>query len=195
MMPLSMENKIIIIKDNIMLPAIKYKNRILEEFYLDRDDITIRRKKDGYHNRFKKHDIIIPFMYKGAKGYDYKGVHIPRTRSTISLPWLLTILRGITFDSNQTIDHKDGNTHNNSRSNIRIVSQEINTKNRKKRSDNTSGYTGLHYSNQAKRYIVRKSIKGKRLYKSSKTLDGALIYLKEFEKLALQDGYSSRHGK
>ena len=177
-----------------MLPAKKYKEIILEEFYLDKDDMTIKRKKDGYYGRFKKHDVVVPFTFVGNKGYDYKGIHIPKTRSTISLPWLLTILRGTPFNDGQVIDHRDGDTQNNVRSNIRIVSQNVNSKNRKKHCNNTSGYTGIHWNNQAKLYMIRRAIKGKRLYRSSKTLAGALIHLEELKELGLKDGYSDRHG-
>ena len=178
-----------------MLTALKYKEILLKEFYLDTDDTTIRRKNDGYHGRFKKHDKVIPFILKGNKEMDYKGIHIPRTRTSVSLPWLLTVLRGIPFKAKQVIDHIDGDFTNNARSNIRVVSQQINAKNRKKHSNNTSGYTGINWNEKAKLYYVRRSINGKRTYKSSKTLEEAVIILDDLKKLGLKDGYSERHGE
>jgi len=178
-----------------MLTALKYKDKLLEEFYLDSDDITIRRKKDGYYNRFKEHSVVKPFILKGEKGHDYKGIHIPKTRATISLPWLLTILRGIPFTDKQVVDHLDGDITNNSRSNIRVTTQKSNSKNRKKHSNNTSGYTGISWNDKAKLYYVRRTINGKRMYKSSKTLEEAIIHLDELTQLGLIDGYTARHGK
>ena len=178
-----------------MLTALKYKDVIKENFYLDKDDITVRRKKDGYHGRYKKHDIVEPYTLKGNNGYDYKGVHIPRTRTSISFPWLLTILRGIDFKDGDVIDHVDGDISNNKRDNLRLVSQRINSHNRKKNKNNTSGYTGIHYNKKARLYMVRRAIHGKRVYKSSKTIDGAIKLLNELTELGKMDGYTDRHGK
>ncbi len=178
-----------------MLTALKYKDVLLKEFYLDVDDITIRRNTDGYHGRYKKHDVVKPYVFTGNNGYDYKGVHIPRTRTSISLPWLLTVLRKVPFTDKQVLDHLDGDITNNCRENIRVTTQCINSKNQKLSRNNTSGYTGISYNKQAKLYTVRRTIQGKRLYRSSKTLDGAIEHLKELTALGLQDGYSERHGK
>ena len=178
-----------------MLTSLKYKDLLLEEFYLDTDDVTIRRNKDGYYNRFKKHDVVTPYTLKGNKGMDYKGIHIPRTRTTISLPWLLTILRDIPFKDKQVIDHIDGDFTNNTRSNIRVVSQKINSKNRKKHSNNTSGYTGITWNKKANLYYIRRTVKGKRIYQSSKTLEEAVIILDSLKELGLKDDYSERHGE
>ena len=178
-----------------MLTALKYKERILEEFYLSDDDITIHRNKNGYRGRFSKHDIVKPFIFKGANGMDYKGIHIPLTRTSISLPWLLVILREIPFKDNQVIDHLDGNITNNSRKNLRVVTQWVNAKNQKKRKNSTSGYTGINYNKQAKLYTIRQTIKGKRVYRSSKTLENAINHLNELRELGLKDGYTQRHGK
>ena len=52
------------------------------------------------------------------------------------------------------IDHIDGDTWNNSLSNLRVVTSKINSQNQKKRSTNTSGVTGVRWYTQG----------GKRLY-------------------------------
>ncbi len=179
-----------------MIAALKYKNNILEEFYLDEDDITIKRKKDDtVKGKFKKDDIVIPYSLIGNTGYNYKGIHIPGKRTSISLPWILTVLRGIEFQEKNVIDHIDGNITNNNRINLRITTQEMNCKNRSKRCDNTTGYTGLSYHKPTNRYVVRRTIEGKRLWRSHKTFEGALEIWKEVEKLGLKDGYTKRHGR
>lgn len=43
------------------------------------------------------------------------------------------------------VDHKDGNALNNHKDNLRLVLIEINSKNATKRSDNTSGITGVGF--------------------------------------------------
>ena len=179
-----------------MLAALKYKNIILEEFYLDEDDITIKRKKnDTVKGKFKKNEIVIPYQLIGDKGNDYKGIHIPGCKTTISLPWILLVLRRIEFENENVIDHLDGDITNNSRKNLRVTTQEMNCKNRAKRSDNTTGYTGLTFHKPTGRWVVRRTIKRKRIWKSHKTFEGALKIWKEIEKLGLQDGYTERHGK
>jgi len=178
-----------------MLTAIKYKKEILENFYLDEDDITIRRKRDDdVKGKFKKHDIVKPYSYKNHAGMDYKGVHIPGTRRTISLPWLYAVLRDMPIKDGSVIDHLDGDISNNSRENLRIVDQATNCKNRAKPKNNTSGYTGLSFHKPSGRWVARKAINGKRVWRSSKNFDEALKMLKELEYESLQCGYTKRHG-
>ncbi len=182
--------------ESIMLAALKYKNTILEEFYLDEDDITIKRKKDdAVKGKFKKDEIVKPYQLTGNNGYDYRGIWIPGKNTTISLPWILLVLRGINFKDGNVIDHKDGDITNNHKSNLRVTTQEINCKNRKMRYDNTSGYTGLSFHKPTGRWAVRRTIKGKRIWKSHLTKEGAIEIWKEVEKLGLKDGYTKRHGK
>jgi len=176
-----------------MLTVNKYKDVLLEEFYLDSDDITVKRKKDGWRQKFKKHDVV-----EGYKlcSYGYKGVHIPRTRTTVPLAHLLTLLRGIDIPDNCVIDHIDGDDLNNSRSNIRLVSQKLNSRNQRMKSNNTSGYTGISWNKAGNCYIVRKYLRGIRLYGgSAKTLDEAIVIYNNMNAEAITEGYTTRHGK
>ena len=178
-----------------MLTALKYKSKILEYFYLDTDDITIRRRCDDVaKGKFKMFDVVIPYALKGNKGFDYKGIWVPGVGVTISLPWVLTVLRGIEFTDGMVIDHKDGNINNNSRSNLRVITQQENCKNKKKRSDNTTGYTGISYNSSTGLYLVRRTINGKRINRSHKTLEGAIQLMEVLKQESLQDGYTERHG-
>jgi hypothetical protein len=104
----------------------KHKDAILEWFYLDEDDMTVRRAKNGYRGRYAKHDIVVPYR---LCSHGYGGVHVPKTRTTVPYHHLLTILRGIAIPYNTVTDHKDGDSDNNDRSNIRVVTQGINCKN------------------------------------------------------------------
>ena len=177
-----------------MLKALKYKEKILEEFYLDEDDNTIRRNKDGYHGRFKEHDIVKPYLFKGGNGTGYLGIHIPRTRETMAAHWVLTVLRGIHFEEGSVIDHKDGNPQNNTRTNLRVTTQSINSRNRVLRKDNKTGYPGINFNAASSLYIVRKQVNGSRRYSSAKTLPEAILRLREFEAEAerLNEGYIHR---
>ena len=169
-----------------MLPVNRFKKILLEQFYLDKDDITVRRKVDGYYGRFKKDDKVI--FYKCLKRDGYLGVHIPGTRSTIHASHLLTLLRGFDIPEGSVVDHVDGNPRNNSRENLRVVTQAVNSRNQQKRSNNTSGITGVSWNESGNCWIVRKTLKGVRQYLGkANTLDEA--------RKILQDGYTERHGK
>lgn len=176
-----------------MLAVNKYKEILLEEFYLSSDDMTIRRNKNGYYGRFKKHDVVIPF--KLCK-YGYGGIHIPRTRTTVAYHQLLTLLRGIDIPDGSVIDHINGDINDNRRENLRVTVQAINCKNSKKSKNNTSGHTGISWNKAANRYIVRKYLKGKRQYGgSAPTLEEALVIMDNLNIKAYQEGYTERHGK
>lgn len=179
-----------------MLAALKYKSKIEEVFYLDSDDITVRRRCDDLvKGKFKMFEPVIPYTLKGNNGNDYKGIWLPGEGTTISLPWVLTVLRGIEFEDNMVIDHINGDITNNCRSNLRVITQHENCKNQKMRKNNTTGYTGVSYHKPSGRYLARATINGKRINRSHETLEGAIEIKKELEKEALLDGYTKRHGK
>ncbi len=180
-----------------MLAALKYRQNILDNFYLE-DDIIIRRKKnDSRNGRFKKHDYVKSYTLRGDKGNDYRGIHVPGSISgtSISLPWILTVLREIDFEDNNVLDHIDGDISNNDRTNLRVITQQMNCRNRTMHSNNTSGYTGISWHKNSKQYQVRRTIKGKRVMKCHKTLDGAILILNEFKKFNKEEGYTDRHGE
>lgn len=176
-----------------MLTVNKYREVLLNEFYLDSDDLTIRRKQDGWRGKYKKHDEVK--FFKLCK-HGYGGVHIPRTRATVSQTHLLTMLRGIDVPDGCVIDHIDGNSDNNARSNLRVTTQDMNCRNSKKKRNNTSGHSGISWNERAGCYITRKWLNGRRVYGgSSPTLEGALELMQALNTKALECGYTDRHGK
>ena len=172
-----------------MLLINQYKDILLEEFYLDNQDI-IRRKKDGYRNRFKAGDKATLFKMNSQ---GYLAIHIPKTRSSLPASHLFCLLRGIDIPEGMCTDHKDGNVLNNFEDNIRIITQGINNKNRAKRSDNTSGITGIRWSDYHKHFVIRRTVNGKRLSRNRKTLAKAILVLDELK--LLDSEYTERHGK
>jgi len=171
----------------------KHKDTLLEWFYLDKDGNTVRRAKNGYRRRYKKDDIV-----KGYKlcSHGYLGVHIPLTRTTISYHHLVTFLRGIEIPEDKVVDHYNGNSCDNSVSNIRIVTQQINCRNSRKRSDNTSGITGISWNKVSNSFTVRKQLDGKRVYLGMRnTLSEAVTLLNSYRQVIENNGYTTRHGK
>jgi hypothetical protein len=167
----------------------KYKDILLAEFYLDENQ-EVRRSKDGYLNRFKKGDLAK--FYKGTGGY--LNIQIPQgIRRTVKKHELIWILNGKSIPPGYEIDHKDGDKTNNDISNLRLVDRKLNNRNRKKRSDNTSGVTGIRWSEYHKHYVIRRTVGDKRLSRSRKTFDEALKVLEELKQM--DTSYTERHGK
>jgi len=79
---------------------------------------------------------------------------------------------------------------------MRVTTQQMNCKNKRKRNDNKTGITGIHKAKDCKSYIVRKQINGKRVYLGSRsTLEEAKALLESYEDTIRADGYTERHGK
>ena len=90
------------------------------------------------------------------------------------------------------VDHIDGNSLNNTRSNLRICLQRDNAKNVSTQSNNTSGYKGVHWRRDRKTWKVEICANGKRVYIGSfhdlqsavlAYNDAALKYHGEFARL------------
>lgn len=158
---------------------------------MNENDGTVRRAKDGYHDRYKKDDVVKPYK---LCSHGYQGVYVPTTRTTVLYHHLIAILKGIDIPDNAVIDHINGNTNDNSISNMRVVTQQINCKNKRKRKDNTSGITGIHKNGNS--FTVRKQINGIRIYLGSRcTLEEAIELLQSYDDVIKSDGYTERHGK
>ncbi|PPU32109.1 hypothetical protein XspCFBP7912_13110 [Xanthomonas sp. CFBP 7912] len=61
------------------------------------------------------------------------------------------------------IDHRDGNRSNNAACNLREVTCSGNCQNRKMRSDNRSGYTGVSWHSQAQKWWAQITHNGKKM--------------------------------
>ena len=165
-----------------------YKDIIKEYFYLDSAE-QLRRSCDGYQMRYRKGDLVVPFINRQG----YPMVQIPKIRTSIMVSHVHAILLDMDVPVGCEIDHKDGDVTNNHSTNLRVVTKRVNACNRKKRADNTSGITGIRWSDYHKHYVIRRTVNGERLSTSCKTLEEAIQVLEEFTK---QDSnYTARHGK
>jgi len=80
------------------------------------------------------------FYPKGGKGV---GVHIKMHRFILKAP------RGL------WVDHKDGNGLNNQKDNIRLIEKKQNNHNRKLAKNNKSGYKGVSWNKNYKKWVAR----------------------------------------
>lgn len=171
-----------------MLLVNQHKDILLEEFYLDSDQ-NVRRKKDGYLNRFKAGDLAN--FFEGTGGY--MAIQLPKQRTMIKRSHLVVLLSGIDIPDDKEVDHIDGNRKNDHPTNLRIVNRRRNSCNRKKRSDNSSGVTGIRWSEYHQHFVIRRTVNGVRYSRSRKTMEQALEALKELTSMDTE--YTERHGK
>lgn len=172
-----------------MLTVNKFSQILLDNFYIDSSG-DVRRSHDGYLNRFKKHDLA-KFFISNSDGY--KHIQVPSKRATVKCSHLVLLLSGVIIPDDKEVDHIDGNKLNDHPSNLRVVDRKTNSCNRKKRLDNTSGITGIRWSEPHGHYVIRKTVNGMRISRSSKDISEAKKILQELQNM--DHRYTSRHGK
>ena len=62
----------------------------------------------------------------------------------------------------EEVDHIDGNGLNNGRSNLRLATRKENARNAKIKTNNTSGYTGVHWHKKRQRWQALIMLNGRR---------------------------------
>lgn len=168
----------------------QYKQNLLDNYYLDEQE-NVRYKNDGYQNRYKKGELVKTFKMNKL---NYLGVHVPKARATVPLAHLKLLLSGVTIKDNEVVDHIDGNPLNNSLSNLRVITQNLNCKN----SNRKVGVTGEKFIVKLLNgsYRVRLNFKGKRNHLGVyKTLGEAVKVRDSHIHKCLSEGFTERHCK
>ena len=70
-------------------------------------------------------------------------------------------------DGSIIVDHRDGNTFNNTRQNLRTCTKTQNTRNSNRSSKNTSGYKGVVWSKKDRRWVAQITVDRKYKYLGS----------------------------
>jgi hypothetical protein len=137
----------------------------------------------------------------GFKWYSSLGYAIREERdknhNRISIAMHRKIL-GLMHGDKRQVDHKDMNTLNNTRANLRIATPSENRQNRKKTRANTTGYKGVMVtrSNRPLRYLAEIRVYGKHIYlgtfdtpeDAARAYDeAAKLYFGEFARLNFQE--------
>lgn len=73
-------------------------------------------------------------------------------------------IAGLAKGDRRQVDHRDGVRVNNVRSNLRICTLKQNRMNSRRRSDNASGFKGVHLHRQSGKYRASIHVNGKRTY-------------------------------
>ena len=93
------------------------------------------------------------------------------------------IVMGVVDNTSIEVDHINGDPSDNRKCNLRICTHSENLKNQKKNSRNTSGYNGVGYDKNKKRWCAEIIVNGKRYRKRFKTKEEAITKRKEWEQL------------
>lgn len=131
--------------------------------YIDKDDYE---KVSSRHWRasHKKNKI---YAVSGSKAKD-------------NVVYLHNFVMNYTYQDKKEVDHIDGNSLNNRKTNLRVVDRQVNIDNTKVRIDNKIGIRGVSYSSRDKIYVTDFSYHGQRFYfKRWKTLEEA-VYCRKF---------------
>lgn len=85
---------------------------------------------------------------------------------------------------NMRVDHINGITFDNRKSNLRLATNSQNSQNKGMRKDNTTGYKGVCFDKEAKKYQASIRYNGKKIYlgKYDNPVDAALAYNEAAEK-------------
>lgn len=124
-----------------------------EEFWFDKED----------------YDLIQPFYwYYSTQGYLHAAnpKEDPYSLGVTTVAFHRLVMNAYGLDKD--IDHivhpdRNGNKIDNRKSNLRFVNDSLNSQNRTRRSDNTSGCTGVYYNKRDNKWIANICIEKKRI--------------------------------
>jgi len=115
-----------------------------------------------------KYELVSQYRWY-AKWYNdiqsyYAATNTYKPDGKRAMLYLHRLLLGLEFGNKLQGDHSSGNTLDNRMENLRIATNAENSRNKGKRSDNTSGYKGVTWEKRANAWRAR--IKASGVYKS-----------------------------
>jgi len=148
--------------DDYYVMQVQYKN-IWYDFYIDLDDYE---RVSAIHWRVS---------HKKRKVYAVSG-----SKAKKNVQYLHNFILNYTYQNNYEVDHLDGNSFNNRKSNLRVVSRLENIQNVSARIDSKIGIRGICYHKDWHSYTVDFSFNKNRFYFPHwKTLEEA-VYCRKF---------------
>lgn len=155
-------------------------------------------KRDGYaiitiYSKFKSnnYDFIIdleylnliktlPLSVSSINGYNYVMTRLNGKR--VALHRVIA-----NANDNEEVDHKNHNTLDNRKSNLRIVTRSQNQMNKVKPKHNTSGYKGISYNDRDDVWRAYININKKPIFKTFNTKDEAVEWRREMENIVYKE--------
>lgn len=105
-------------------------------------------------------ELISKFNWS-ASNYGYAQAHFTKEDGRYTKISMHRLISGLRLGDKREVDHINGNTVDNRRSNLRIVSHSENMKNARQRKTNTSGYKGVSWSSSLNRWMAFISVEGR----------------------------------
>lgn len=130
-----------LVNKNLPINAKDCTEDIVKDLYYDETSPTCLRWKNTFYYPNKSghtvHDVA------GRHSGGRCRVHI--NKESYSIHRVVWVLHYGSIDSNLVVDHRDGDVKNNRISNLRLITQKDNTRNRKQLKNNKSGVPGVFY--------------------------------------------------
>jgi hypothetical protein len=104
------------------------------------------------------YEYLMQWKWYYLDGYAVR--HCPRPATGL-IRMHRTVLERMGFEDFEDSDHRDRNRSDNRRRNLRAVTHHQNNYNRSKQTNNTSGYTGVYWHRQVKKWCARLKVNGK----------------------------------
>ena len=126
-----------------------------------------------------KQAIIDAESWDQVKGYKWSATAIGRNYYAVTdVKGLRVYMHRLLLPDVELVDHKDGDGLNNRQSNLRHVSKQVNSLNSRKRTNNSSGYIGVSYRKDKKKFEAKLTVNGStyHLGKYSSPFLAALAY-------------------
>lgn len=129
----------------------------MKEIKLSQNKITLVDDEDyNYLNQFN--------WYANERDYTFYALRNKWENGKLEIVFMHREILKLIKGDGKIGDHKDRNGLNNQRYNLRIVSPSVSMLNRKKNKNNTSGYKGVSWNKNAKKWIVHVGFNGKDIY-------------------------------
>ena len=139
----------------------KYYKKKQNEYYID-DFGIVHIKMSNTNNEMlcdlECADYILQYYWHERNGYARSSIN------NVKIYAHRVIMNAGKYNDNNPVDHINGNTLDNRKSNLRIVTIRENILNTSKRKDNTSGVTGVCWDKAKEKWMARIHDNGKDIF-------------------------------
>lgn len=182
----------------LQIPLTKWRDNFIYDEHAPSGLVKIFHGKEGVYTK----PVGTKKNGKNKKPDSWKINFRGETWRVHRIIWIIT--HGVLLED-EVIDHIDRNPFNNVLNNLRVVTQDVNSRNRCMSSNNTTGVTGVWYRSVDNSFVAEWFDLNKKRFRKQFAIrkygyDEALSLAQEFRKKALLEisksgkGYTDSHG-